>query len=159
MKKIINNNSKLLLGITTLETILAIVMTLAFVYTDSLKYGDTNAIAQMGIKTLLENMYSSTWWGLILFLLAFISIFSITSIVYKKMEYLFISILCWSMMGIIAINLRNPIGINIATIAIFVPVILIYGIAYKNQKIILQEQENKKNKNIKTKKNNKKESA
>ena len=63
------------------------------------------------------------------------------------------------MMGIIAINLRNPIGINIATIAIFVPVILIYGIAYKNQKIILQEQENKKNKNIKTKKNNKKESA
>ena len=89
MKKIINNNSKLLLGITTLETILAIVMTLAFVYTDSLKYGDANAVAQMGIKTLLENMYSSTWWGLILFLLAFISIFSITSIVYKKMEYLF----------------------------------------------------------------------
>ena len=80
------DRSIFLFVLTLIESILAIYMILSFVYSDSLNYSDSLLLQSIGIQKLLENMYSSTWWGLILFLLSFISVFSITSLVYKKLE-------------------------------------------------------------------------
>jgi hypothetical protein len=134
IKDFFKDRSIFLFVLTLVETILAIYMILSFVYSDSLNYSDSILLQSIGIQKLLENMYSSTWWGLILFLLSFISVFSITSLVYKKLEYLFISILLWVFMGICAINVGNNITINLSELAIFIPVIVLNTMAYYKQK-------------------------
>ncbi len=134
IKDFFKERSIFLAIICLIETVLAITMIISFVYSDSLNYSDSLVLQSIGIHKLLENMYSSTWWGLILFLLSFISIFSITSLVYKKLEYLFISILLWIMMGICAINIGNPLPVNLSELAIFAPVIILNIMAYNKQK-------------------------
>ena len=128
------DRSIFLFVLTLIESILAIYMILSFVYSDSLNYSDSLLLQSIGIQKLLENMYSSTWWGLILFLLSFISVFSITSLVYKKLEYLFISILLWIVMGICSINLNNSLTVNLSELAIFIPIIVLNTMAYNKQK-------------------------
>lgn len=134
IKKIFKENSIYLIIVTILETILGIAMTLSFVYTDSLSYSDSLLIQSDGIQKLLENMYSSTYWALILLLLSFISIFSIVTLVFHKMEYEFISILCWLEMFILAINFTKSLTDNLATIALFAPIIIICIISYHKEK-------------------------
>ena len=141
IKNIFKDRSIFLTIITVIESILSISMILSFVYSDSLNYSDSLLLQSIGVQKLLENMYSSTWWGLILFLLSFISIFSITSLVYKKLEYLFISILLWFVMGICAINIGNPLAVNLSELAIFVPVIILNIMAYYKQKDKLKKNE------------------
>lgn len=143
LKEIFKERSIFLTVLTAIETILAICMILSFVYSDSLNYADSQVLQSIGVQNLLENMYSSTWWGLILFLLSFISIFSITSLVYKKLEYLFISILLWFVMGITAINIGNGLAINISELAIFIPIIVLNTMAYYKQKDKLKKAEPK----------------
>lgn len=137
LKKLFTENSKLLLTITILEVVLSIIVILAFVYSDSLSYADSQIFTALGIEKLLETMYSSTWWALILLLLALIALFSLTSIVYKKMEYLFLSIGGIIIMLILAVNLHNSMFDNLATLAIFIPIIIINVIAYNSQKKII----------------------
>lgn len=134
IKKIFKENSIYLIIVTILETILGIAMTLSFVYTDSLSYSDSLLIQSDGIQKLLENMYSSTYWALILLLLSFISIFSIVTLVFHKMEYEFISILCWFEMFILAINFTKSLTDNLAAIALFAPIIIICIISYHKEK-------------------------
>lgn len=134
IKKIFKENSIYLIIVTILETILGIAMTLSFVYTDSLSYSDSLLIQSDGIQKLLENMYSSTYWALILLLLSFISIFSIVTLVFHKMEYEFISILCWLEMFILAINFTKSLTDNLAAIALFAPIIIICIISYHKEK-------------------------
>lgn len=133
IKKIIKENSIYLLLLVLAEAILSIVCTLSFVYSDSLNYEASIIYQSLGVQTLLENLYSSTFWALILVMLAIIVIFSITSIVFKKMEYLFISILGWFELFILSINFNKPVGDILATCAMFIPIIIINIICYKKQ--------------------------
>lgn len=133
IKKIIKENSMYLLFLIVAETILSIVCTLSFVYTDSLNYDASIIYQSLGVQTLLENLYSSTFWALILVMLNIIVIFSITSLVFKKMEYLFISILGWFTLFILSINLTKPIGDILSTCAMFIPIIIINIICYRKQ--------------------------
>lgn len=134
MKKIFKEHSPYLLFLTLVETILSIVCIEAFVYSDTLNYADSLVYNAIGIEKLLESMYSSTWWALILFTLAFITICSITTIVYKKMDYLFMGIMAWILMLILAINVSKPLTDILVTLLLFVPIIIINIIAYKTEK-------------------------
>ena len=154
MKKLIKlfkNHSPYLVVLTLAEICLSVVCTLAFVYSDKLSYAESNVYQAIGIERLLEAMYSSTWWALILLLLAFIALFSLATMVFKKMDYLFFAIGCWFMMLILAINLNNTLIDNLSIIMIGIPIILINAIAYKTEKKKLTKKTTTKEENKITK--------
>ena len=138
MKKIWNNNSRLLIIITVLELILSTYFLIYFGYVDRLNYIESQAITMSDLAILIQNMYTSTWWALIIVSIILISIFSITSIVYRKREFHFISILIWCMLFILALDFTKSFTYNLSNIAIFVPIILINIKAYFNQKTFLK---------------------
>lgn len=146
LKKLFKENSPYLLILTIAETILSIVCTMAFVYSDTLSYADSDIFSGLGVEKLLESIYSSTWWALILLLLALIAILSIATIYLKKIDYHFISILLWGEMMILAINLNNDLIDTLSILALFVPIIIINIIAFKDQKKRLESKQTKKNK-------------
>lgn len=134
MKRLFQEHSPYLIFLCLAETIIAVLSIEAFVYSDSLTYSDSLIYTALGVEKLLQSLYSSTWWAFILFTLGFITITCITSIVYKKLEYLFMSILGWGLMFLLAINIGNPIKDIIFIILLFIPIILINIIAYKTEK-------------------------
>ncbi len=147
LKKLFKDNSPYLIFLTLAEVLLSIICTLAFVYSDTLSYADSQIFNALGIEKLLESIYSSTWWALILLILAFIAIFSIATIYLRKMDYLFIGTLLWGEMLILAINLNNSLLDNLSIMFLFVPIIIINIIAFKEQKKKLEKpQKGQKNK-------------
>ena len=144
MKKIIKENSKYLIILTIAEIILSIVSTMAFVYSDSLSYADSVVYEGIGIDVLLQNLYSSTFWALILVCIALISIMSIATLVFKKMDYLFIGVMGWIYLFILSINLTKPIGDILSTCAMFIPIIIINIICYKKEKEFIETKSRKK---------------
>lgn len=138
MKKICNNNSKLLIVITVLELILSTYFLIYFGYVDRLNYIESQTTTMSDLALLIQNMYTSTWWALIIVSIMLISIFSLTSIIYKKREFHFISILIWFMLFILALDFTKSFTYNLSNIAIFIPIIFINIKAYFNQRIFLK---------------------
>ncbi len=138
MKKIWNNNSKLLMIITTLELILSTYFLIYFGYVDRLNYIESQTTTMSDLAILIQNMYTSTWWALIIVSIILISVFSLTSILYKKNEFHFISILIWCMLFILALDFTKSFTYNLSNIAIFIPIILINIKAYFNQKLFIK---------------------
>lgn len=138
MKKIWNNNSKLLIIVTILELILSTYFLIYFGYVDRLSYIESQVTTMSDLALLIQNMYTSTWWALIIVSIILISIFSITSIIYKKREFHFISIIMWCMLFILALDFTKSFTYNLSNIAIFIPIILINIKAYFNQKEFLK---------------------
>lgn len=147
IKSILKSNSPYILFLAGVEAIISIICTIAFVYSDTLSYQNSEVFNTLGLEKLLESIYSSTWWALILMVLAFIAVFTITSIVYKKLEYHFISILLWIEMFILAIDFNKPINDLISILALFIPIIIINIVAYNDQKKVLKKIRLKKKKN------------
>lgn len=144
MKKLFKEHSAYLLVFTLIESVLAVITTMSFVYTDRLSYQDSIIFKELGIEKLLENMYSSTWWALILLLICFAALFAITSINFKKLEYLFLSIGCWIILFILSINVNNGAKDIFSNIALFVPILIINIICYRTEKNKLNLYQNKK---------------
>ncbi|MBQ3021301.1 MAG: hypothetical protein IJD92_03660 [Bacilli bacterium] len=134
MKKLFRENSKLLLVVTFLETILALYFLIYFNYMDRLNYIESQGLIISDLALLIQNMYTSTWWALIISFILLISILTITSIIYKKNYLHFISILIWCMLFILALDFTKSINYNLSNLAIFIPIILINIKAYFNQK-------------------------
>ena len=103
MKKIWNKNSKLLIIICVLEIVLSLYFLLYFGYMDRLNYSLSNTTKINDLALLIQNMYTSTWWALIICFINLISILTLTSILYKKQEYHFISILIWIVLFILLV--------------------------------------------------------
>lgn len=142
IKKLFKEHSIYILIVAFLETILSVICTISFVYTDTLSYENSIVFESLDIEKLLESIYSSTWWALILFLLFFIACMTITSIVYKKLDYFFISIIGWFEMLILAINLNDTLA-NLGTkLLLFIPIIIINIIAYREEKKKLNKKTN-----------------
>ena len=134
MKKILKENSIYLIVLTIFEMIISTVCTLAFVYTDTLNYADSLIFNELGMQKLLQSIYSSTWWALILTILALITILSITTLVFKKLEYLFIGILLWVEMFILTLDFnKSPKDLFFSALLIL-PIIVINIIVYKKEK-------------------------
>ena len=134
MKKLFKENSKLLLLIAILEIILSLYFLIYFGYMDRLNYIESSTKTMSDLALLIQNMYTSTWWALIISFIVFISTLTLTSIIYKKQEYHFISIILWIMLFILALDFKKSLTYNLSNIAIFIPIILINILAYKNQK-------------------------
>lgn len=146
MKKIKNlfkEHSPYLLILTLCEGILSLVCTLSFVYSDSLSYNDSLIYNSLGIEKLLETLYSSTFWALLLLILAFIFILNITFIKYKNLEHGFISICLWGLMFILSINLTKSLMDNLMTSLLFIPIIIINIVAYKTEENELKKRKSK----------------
>jgi len=134
MKNIWKSNSKLLIIVILLELVLSLYFLIYLGYVDRLNYIESNSLKISDLTLLIQNMYTSTWWALIISFINLISILSITSIIYKKQEYHFISILIWCILFILAIDFTKSFKYNASNIAIFLPIILINIKAYFNQK-------------------------
>ena len=139
MKNIWNKNSKLLCIVCIIEIVISLYCLLYFGYMDRLNYSVSSAKQVSDLSLLIQNMYTSTWWALIICIINLISIFCITSIIYKKQEYHFVSILMWLVLFLLALDLDKSIIYNISGVAIFIPIIVINIIAYKNQKSITKK--------------------
>ena len=142
MKKLIKENSMYLIILTLVETIVSIVASISFIYTDSLTYSNSLLIQAMGIEKLLETMYTSTWWALVLLLLFFVALFEVMTLLYRDLKYMTISIGCLIELCILSINLTRPISDIFLNMLIFVPIFILTVIAYKNEKKKIEELNN-----------------
>ena len=136
MKKIFKEHSKLLLVITFLEIILSLYFLIYFGYMDRLNYIESSTKTISDLALLIQNMYTSTWWALIISFIILISTLTLTSIIFKKQEYHFISIILWIMLFILALDFTKSINYNLSNLSIFIPIILINILAYKKEKNI-----------------------
>lgn len=139
MKKILKNNSKSLVVICILEIILGLYFLVYFGYMDRLNYIESSTKTISDLALLIQNMYTSTWWALIISFIILISILTLTSIIFKKQEYHFISIMLWIMLFILALDFTKSIKYNLSNLAIFLPIIAINIISYINQKNISKQ--------------------
>lgn len=138
IKELWKEHSPYLLILTGIETVFSLIAILSFVVDDFKQIPALNNIA-----LLIDNMYTQTWWGLVLLTMGLISILAITCIVYKNLEYLFISISLWFLLFILSFNLASQMNNLVSVSLLFIPIIIINIIAYNKEKNVL---------NIKTKK-------
>ena len=136
MKKIFKEHNKLLIIITFLEIILSLYFLIYFGYMDRLNYIESSTKTISDLALLIQNMYTSTWWALIISFVILISTLTLTSIIFKKQEYHFISIILWIMLFILALDFTKSINYNLSNLLIFIPIILINILAYKIEKNI-----------------------
>ena len=146
MKNIIKENSLYLVGLAIAESVLSVIATLSFVYTDSLTYSKSLVIQMLGIEKLLETMYTSTWWALVLLLIFFVALFSIMTLLYKDLKYMVISIGCTIELFLLSINLTRSIGEILLNILIFIPIFILNIIAYRNESKKINETSKSKRK-------------
>jgi hypothetical protein len=144
MKKILKENSIYLIILTIVEIIISSICTLSFVYTDTLNYNDSMIFNALGMQKLLQTIYSSTWWALILTILALIAILSVTTLVFKKLEYLFIGTCLWIEMFILTLDFnKSPKDLFFSALLIL-PIIIINIIVYNKEKEFLQNKKTSK---------------
>ena len=144
MKKILKENSIYLIILTIAEIIISSICTLSFVYTDTLNYNDSMIFNALGMQKLLQTIYSSTWWALILTILALIAILSVTTLIFKKLEYLFIGICLWIEMFILTLDFnKSPKDLFFSALLIL-PIIIINIIVYNKEKEFLQNKKTSK---------------
>ena len=139
MKKIFYKRSKLLGIITFLETILALFSLSYFNYIDRLNYIESINNTTNDLALLIQNMFTSTWWALIILVVILISIFSLVSFIYRDLKFLFINILLWITLLILAINIKDSFINNLSTLSIFIPIIVINIVCYFKQKKLNNE--------------------
>ena len=133
MKKLWKENSKLLIIICILELLLGIYFLIYFNYMDRLNYIESSKLIVDNLALLIQNMYTSTFWALIICMIIFISIFTLTSIIYKQNYLHFISILIWIMLCLLSLDITKSFTYNLSNIAIIGPIILLNIKAYYNQ--------------------------
>ena len=136
IKKFFNKRSKLLFILTFFETVFTLYFLVYFNYMDRLNYIESISTKTQNLALVFQNMYTSTFWGLIIIILVFISIFAIISLIYNDQKYQLISLLLWIVLFTLAINLKAGFKDNISILCIFVPIILVNYLAFKNQKTI-----------------------
>lgn len=138
-KNLFKERSKLLFIITTLELILSIWFLSYFNYLDRLNYSDALTTKTENLALLLQNMFTSTWWGLLILVICLISIFTLIAFIYKDQKFHLAAILLWIILLILSINIKDTFINNLSSILIFLPIIVINILGFKNQKSILKK--------------------
>ncbi len=134
--KLFTGRSKLLYIVTLVEILLSIWFLCYFNYLDRLNYEESTITSTKELALLLENMFTSTWWGLLILIVCLIAIFSLISFIYKDEKFELISICLWFILLILSINVKDTLANNISNFCIFIPIISISILAFKNQKNI-----------------------
>jgi hypothetical protein len=134
INKLFNKRSKLLFIMTTLEIILSLWILIYFNYMDRLTYAESVTKTTSDVALLIQNMYTSTWWALIILVICLISIFSLVTFIYKDIKFHFISLCLLVILLILALNIKDSFMSNLSICLIFIPIFIGNLFAYKNQK-------------------------
>ena len=138
-KTLFKERSILLFIISTIELLLSIWFLSYFNYLDRLNYYESTTNSTKDLALLLQNMFTSTFWGLLILIISLISIFTLISFIYKDLKLQLISILLWFILLILSINIKDSLMNNISNLCIFIPIIGINILAFRNQKNILKK--------------------
>lgn len=131
--------SKVLLTTVILESILSIWALFYFNYLDRLNYADRIITPTTDLALLIKDMYTSTWWALIILTICLITIFSLVCLIYNDIKFQLISILLWLILFILAINFNDNWMNVMGTLAIFIPIITVNILGYFNQKKLIKK--------------------
>lgn len=134
IKRIFNKRSKLLGFLTIGDNVLALFLLCYFNYLDRLNYAESVIKTTNDLALLIQNMYTSTWWALIILSICLIAAFKLVGFYYRDLKFILISSYLWVVLLILAINIKDSFINNISTLAIFIPIIIFNFTAYINQK-------------------------
>lgn len=132
------NRSKLLFSVALFQSFFSFWVLLYFNYIDRLNYNESIVNNTNDLALLIQNMYTSSWWALIVLTFCLISIFSTVGFIYRDLKFQFISILLLLVLFILAINFKDSFLNNISIVSIFIPLIIINIFSYINQKKLLK---------------------
>ncbi len=134
MKRIFKKRSKLLGLLTIGDNLLALFLLCYFNYLDRLNYAESVIHTTNDLALLIQNMYTSTWWALIILSICLIAAFKLVGFYYRDLKFILISSYLWVVLLILAINIKDSFMNNISVLAIFIPIIIFNFAAYINQK-------------------------
>lgn len=134
MKRIFKKRSKLLVLLTIGDNLLALFLLCYFNYLDRLNYAESVIHTTNDLALLIQNMYTSTWWALIILSICLIAAFKLVGFYYRDLKFILISSYLWVVLLILAINIKDSFMNNISALAIFIPIIIFNFAAYINQK-------------------------
>lgn len=134
MKRIFKKRSKLLGLLTIGDNLLALFLLCYFNYLDRLNYAESVIHTTNDLALLIQNMYTSTWWALIILSICLIAAFKLVGFYYRDLKFILISSYLWVVLLILAINIRDSFMNNISALALFIPIIIFNFAAYINQK-------------------------
>jgi len=126
--------SKLLFILTIFEILLSIWYLSYFNYLDRLNYYENINLEKDSLALLLQNMFTSTFWGLLIILIALSAISSLIALLYKDEKFELISSLIWCIVLILSFDLHSTFKDNISNILIIGPIVLFSFIAFFKQK-------------------------
>ncbi|MDD2238644.1 MAG: hypothetical protein PHH51_02000 [Bacilli bacterium] len=126
--------SKLFFAVILIQGLFSIWILFYFNYLDRLNYSESIINNTNDLALLIQNMYTSSWWALIILTICLISIFSIVSFVYRDLKFQFMAILLMIILFILALNFKDSFLNNISVICIFIPVIILNIFCYFKQK-------------------------
>lgn len=124
--------SKLLFVSVCIESILSIWALFYFNYLDRLSYQESLLNTSADLALLIENMFTSTWWALIILVFCLIAIFGLVSFIYKDLKFQFMSIILWFILFILALDFKDRILNILSTVMVFTPVIILNIFSYFN---------------------------
>ncbi len=128
------NRSKFFFALCLIQLIFGIWILIYFNYIDNLSYSQSLINGNTDLSLLIKNIYTSTWWALIVLLVNLISLFSIISFLYRDLKFQFMSIFLWFLLLILGINFKDSFLNNVSTIFIFIPIIGFNIISYYKHK-------------------------
>lgn len=134
MKRIFKKRSKLLGLLTIGDNLLALFLLCYFNYLDRLNYAESVIHTTNDLALLIQNMYTSTWWALIILSICLIAAFKLVGFYYRDLKFILISSYLWVVLLILAINIKDSFMNNVSVLAIFIPIIIFNFAAYINQK-------------------------
>ena len=134
MKRIFRKRSKLLGLLTIGDNLLALFLLCYFNYLDRLNYAESVIHTTNDLALLIQNMYTSTWWALIILSICLIAAFKLVGFYYRDLKFILISSYLWVILLILAINIKDSFMNNISALALFIPIIIFNFAAYINQK-------------------------
>lgn len=133
-KGLFKNRSKFLFALATLETIFGIWFLAYFNHVDRMNYDDAIVNTQADLAILIKDMYTSTWWGLLIIVICFIAIFSLIAFIYRDEKYQLMSFMLWFILLILSINTSDSFKNNISNMFMILPLMIASFISYRKQK-------------------------
>ena len=105
-----------------------------FNYLDRLNYSEGLISKTSDLALLLENMFTSTFWGLLILVISLGTIFSIIAFIYRDHKFQLMTSLMWVIILILSINVKDTLKNNISSLFIILPILIFNFVAFYDQK-------------------------
>ena len=132
--KLFKKRSKLLFILSVVEIGFSVWFLAYFNHVDRMNYNDAVVNDQADLALLIKNMYTSTWWGLLILVIALIAIFSLIAFIYRDEKYQLISFMLWFILLILSFDFSDTFKNIFSNLLILLPIMAISFVAYRKQK-------------------------